>query len=114
MSNELTNYFCPLQEAAFVACEGCPFLTSEGGKWYCHLASKNFMFDDRAAALGLFPIVFPREYHCAEIRFITQGGEKVAQINTANLEGTEETQQKSLAMDSKPCKLSYFRRRKRA
>ena len=106
-------YFCPLQETAFENCSGCPFLSSEGGRHFCHLATRNFFYEGKACELGIFPLVYAREYHCAEVRFINEGGKKVAQINLADLEGTEETRQANIAMDSKPCKLSYFKRRKR-
>lgn len=114
MSSKLDSYFCPLQETAFPACSGCPFLSNEGGRFFCHLATKNFLFDEETSKTGVFPIVYPREVHCAEMRFVEQGGEKVSQINIADIQGTKETLQKPPAMDGKPGKLPFFKRRKKA
>ena len=115
MSNK-TCYACPLENVAFEACQGCPFRTREDGKYWCHLASKNFMYDSKACDLGLFPLIFPREYHVAELRYVQEDGRTVSQINVGDLDGTKESTQapvkdlvEKLASDSLP----KFRKRRR-
>ena len=113
MSVKSECYACPLENLAFENCQGCPFHTREGGKDWCHLATLNFAYDGKPCELGLFPVVFAREYHKAELRYVMQDGVKVAQINVSDLEGTGRTSQEpvsKLAADKMPS----FRRRKKS
>lgn len=110
MSQEI--YCCPLQSTAFENCQGCPLKLEDGGKIYCCYATRNFIFTGKAAELGVFPIVHPREVYRAELRYATENGRRVMQLNIADLEGTKETSQVPLdgiATDSLP----RFKRRRR-
>lgn len=113
---DLEVYSCPLECTAFENCRGCPFKTQEGGKYYCHLGSKNFMYSGKAAKMGIFPLIFPSEVHRVELRYVMQSGKEVSQINIGDLANTKETSQvpvkevmSAIAMDCLP----RFRKRKR-
>ena len=112
----MSCYSCPIQED-HPTCEGCFMLTKEEGKFWCHYASPNFIYSDKAEEKGVFPVIFPERVFTAEVRFVNENGKRVSQINIGDLEGKPATCQGDIeaikaAWDSKPLEQKYFMRRK--
>lgn len=85
-------YVCPLESTGFPLCKGCPFFTEEQGKLWCHCASLNFAYEKESKS-GVYPLIYPSEVHCAELRYAEQDGQTVVQMNFDDLAGTKETAQ---------------------
>lgn len=108
------EYICPVESTVAPLCKDCPFRTQEGGKYFCHAASSNFLYP---ASVGeVVPIIFPAQIGRAEIRYIEQDGRKILQILEGDLKAIPESAQEpksklKFALDSKS--LPSFRRNRK-